>query len=197
MVIPVVGSESYVNRNFFIEAIFPTDVITLPNFMAITSKTKRDLRRQVTQQFKQTERSMDVLPFAAKTIAQEDLWFSLEDNTVTVAIGPAGVGKTLVALWWGLQSIKQNKLQKVYYLRSDIGCAHQRGRGALPGTMQEKMAPLVGSVVGAGVVVIESTNAEGSVVAAGGIAEEGICAGGSVEVAGGVAGEGICAVGSV
>ena len=156
---PLIGSESYVNNNFCIEAIsFPTDVLTLPNFMAITSKTKRDLRRKV-QDFQPKERGMDVLPFAAKTIAQEDLWFSLEDNTVTIAVGPAGVGKTLIALWYGLQSVKINKLQKIYYLRSDVGCAHQRGRGALPGTMEEKMAPLVGPVWDNLAVITKSTGA--------------------------------------
>jgi phosphate starvation-inducible PhoH-like protein len=45
-----------------------------------------------------------------------------------------------------LEAIKQGKLDKIYYLRSDVGCSHQRGRGALPGTLEEKMAPLVGPV---------------------------------------------------
>lgn len=91
-------------------------------------------------------RGMDVLNFYPKTDAQEDLWTSLNKNTVTIAVGPAGVGKTLVALWWGLSQIKHNHISKIFYLRSDVGCSHQRGRGALPGTLEEKMAPLVGPV---------------------------------------------------
>jgi phosphate starvation-inducible PhoH-like protein len=113
--------------------------------MSVAAKEKRKLRRQTTERENQT-RGMDLLPFYGKTDHQEDLWDSLNKNVVTVAIGPSGVGKTLVALWWGLSEISKGNLDKVYYVRSDVGCAHQRGRGALPGTMEEKMAPLVGPV---------------------------------------------------
>jgi phosphate starvation-inducible PhoH-like protein len=138
-------TREYVSGHNFIKAInfYPTDVS--PFFMTIAARDKRKLRRQV-QEFETQSRGMDVLPFHSKTDSQENLWNSLNRNTVTIAVGPAGVGKTIVALWWGLQAIKENKLQKIYYLRSDVGCAHQRGRGALPGTMEEKMAPLVGPV---------------------------------------------------
>ena len=90
---------------------------------------------------------MDVLPFYPKTDSQEDLWTSLNKHTVSIAVGPAGVGKTLVALWWGLAAVKARGIEKIIYIRSDVGCAHQRGRGALPGTLEEKMAPLVGPVM--------------------------------------------------
>lgn len=118
--------------------------VCLPTPM-LTAKEKRSKRRQV--EGKETQsRGMDVLPFLPKTDNQENLWTSLNKNTVTIAIGPSGVGKTLVALWWGLDAIKRGNIDKIYYLRSDVGCAHQRGRGALPGTLDEKMAPLVGPV---------------------------------------------------
>lgn len=114
----------------------------------LTSKEKRTKRRaEATQSLEKSySRGMDVLPFIPKTDHQEDLWTSLNKNTVTIAIGPSGVGKTLVALWWGLTEISRGNIDKVIYVRSDVGCAHQRGRGALPGTMEEKMAPLVGPV---------------------------------------------------
>lgn len=116
----------------------------------LSSKEKRRLRRTAEKMEKRTTfegRGMDVTPFYAKTDSQEDLWKSLNKNTVTIAVGPAGVGKTLVALWFGLSAIKARAFTKVVYVRSDVGCAHQRGRGALPGTMEEKMAPLIGPVM--------------------------------------------------
>lgn len=124
----------------------PTDCITPLNML--DSKTKRKARRAEASQSleKSYSRGMDVLPFHPKTDSQSNLWHSLDLNTVTIAIGPSGVGKTLVALWWGLEAIRQGNLDKIYYLRSDVGCSHQRGRGALPGTLDEKMAPLVGPV---------------------------------------------------
>jgi len=120
------------------------------DFSMLSSKEKRRLRRsseQTEQRTTFTGRGMDVLPFYPKTDSQEDLWTSLNKHTVSIAVGPAGVGKTLVALWWGLSAVKARALEKIIYIRSDVGCAHQRGRGALPGTLEEKMAPLVGPVM--------------------------------------------------
>lgn len=114
--------------------------------MSITAKSKRKLRRQV-QERETTPRGMDVNPFYAKNRSQENLWKSLNNNTVTIAVGPAGVGKTLTALWFGLCAVQQRAFTKIIYVRSDVGCAHQRGRGALPGTMEEKMLPLLGPVL--------------------------------------------------
>ena len=119
-------------------------------FNMLSSKEKRRLRRsseQTEQRSTFSGRGMDLNPFYPKTDSQEDLWTSLNKHTVSIAVGPAGVGKTLTALWWGLQAIKQGAIQKIIYVRSDVGCAHQRGRGALPGTLEEKMAPLVGPVM--------------------------------------------------
>jgi phosphate starvation-inducible PhoH-like protein len=114
----------------------------------LKSKEKRKMRRSNSAQMleRSYQQGMDVLPFLPKTDHQEDLWTALNKNTVTVTIGPSGVGKTLVALWWGLTEISRGNLEKIYYVRSDVGCSHQRGRGALPGTMEEKMGPLVGPV---------------------------------------------------
>ena len=124
--------------------------VTLTPKLMLSSKEKRRIRRSSEKMEKRTtfeSRGMDVCPFYAKTDSQEALWQSLNKNTVTIAVGPAGVGKTLVALWFGLSAIKSRAFNKVVYVRSDVGCAHQRGRGALPGTMEEKMAPLMGPVL--------------------------------------------------
>lgn len=125
-----------------------SNVVTNPLSLMLKSKEKRKARRAETAHMVEQSysRGMDVLPFYPKTDRQEDLWTSLNKNTVTIAIGPSGVGKTLVALWWGLTEIAKGNLQKVYYIRSDVGCSYQRNRGALPGTLEEKMKPLVGPV---------------------------------------------------
>jgi phosphate starvation-inducible PhoH-like protein len=127
----------------------------------LTSKEKRSKRRAENAQMLEHSysRGMDVLPFYSKTDHQEDLWSCLNKNTVTIAIGPSGVGKTLVALWWGLTEISKGNIGKIYYVRSDVGCSYQRGRGALPGTMEEKMAPLVGPVYDNLVVMMRSQGA--------------------------------------
>lgn len=114
--------------------------------MSLASKTKRKLRRSVAETEAAQEKRGSLNSFYPKTDAQEDLWTSLNKNVVTVATGPAGVGKTLVGLHWGLQALFDRHVSKVYYLRSDVGVAHQRGRGALPGDFDAKVAPLLGPV---------------------------------------------------
>ena len=124
--------------------------LTLTPKHMLSSKEKRRIRRSAEKMEKRStfeSRGMDVMPFYAKTDSQQNLWSSLNKNTVTIAVGPAGVGKTLVALWFGLSAIKARAFNKIIYVRSDVGCAHQRGRGALPGTMEEKMQPLMGPVL--------------------------------------------------
>jgi phosphate starvation-inducible PhoH-like protein len=113
-----------------------------PYTMSVASKDKRKLRRQQ-QEREANTRGMDLVPFYGKTDRQDDLWDCITENIVSIAIGPAGTGKTLVSLWWGMTHLTQNYYEKIYYVRSDVGCAYQRGRGALPGSMEEKMAPLV------------------------------------------------------
>jgi len=133
-----------------------------PTLDMLKSKEKRRLRRKADLMEQRTtsfERGLDVNAFYPKTDSQEDLWTSLNKHVVTIAIGPAGVGKTLTALWWGLTAIKQDAIEKIIYVRSDVGCAHQRGRGALPGTLDEKMAPLVGPVTDNLAVICKSPGA--------------------------------------
>lgn len=122
-----------------------TFVTTLP--MPACKERRKERRAREAAMLSDVHRNtMDLLPFNPLTDRQDDLWEAINHHTVTIAVGPSGVGKTLVALHWGLEALRKNLISKVYYLRSDVGVMYQRGRGALPGTMEEKMAPLVGPV---------------------------------------------------
>lgn len=122
---------------------------SIPNYHNLTrmldSKTKRKVRRQVEERVP-SSRGMDINPFYAKTDKQDILWDTLNRKTVTIAIGSSGTGKTLVSLWYGLHHLSLGHFRTIYYVRSDVGVAHQRGRGALPGDIDEKMAPLISPV---------------------------------------------------
>lgn len=108
----------------------------------LKSKEKRKVRRQTESRITSSH-AMDINPFLPKTQRQNLLWNTIDNNVVTIAIGSSGTGKTLVSLWYGLHHLSLGHFRNIYYVRSDVGVAHQRGRGALPGTLDEKMAPLV------------------------------------------------------
>jgi phosphate starvation-inducible PhoH-like protein len=120
-----------------------------PLIQMLTSKDKRKSRRAENAQMLEHSYSkgMDVQPPKFLTWRQEELWNSLKRNTVTLAHGCAGTGKTLIALHYGLFGIAQGAFNKVYYVRSDVGVEFQRGRGALPGDLSEKIAPLIAPVL--------------------------------------------------
>ena len=119
--------------------------------MATKSKLKRERRRSLeaiegnsTHQF---YGAGDIKDFKPRNEKQHTFWSAMWDNTVTIAHGCAGTGKTLLALWYGMLEVSDKVYDKVIYVRSDVGTDHQRGRGALPGTLEEKMLPLIGPLL--------------------------------------------------
>lgn len=117
-------------------------------YLMLKSREKRKARRsQTAHMIEQTyHKGMDIQPPKFLTWRQEEFWNLMKKNTVTLAAGVAGSGKTLIALHFGLYGVASGDFDKVYYVRSDVGVEYQRGRGALPGEMSDKIAPLVAPV---------------------------------------------------
>ena len=73
------------------------------------------------------------------------VWIIIE---VTLVRGPAGTGKTILALQTALKLYQLGQIDKIYYVRndpdSDLG---SKDLGALPGTKEEKLAPLLGPIL--------------------------------------------------
>ncbi len=129
--------------------VFQIPTVATTISIMLSSKEKRKTRRaEAAQMLEQSySKGMDVQPPKFLTWRQEDLWNTFKRNTVTLAHGCAGTGKTLLALHYGLYGIASGDFDKVYYVRSDVGVEYQRGRGALPGDLSEKIAPLIAPVL--------------------------------------------------
>lgn len=78
-------------------------------------------------------------PLQAKTPAQRQYMASMRSNTLTVASGSAGTGKTYVALATLGQMLVEHKVERLILVRPLVETG--RAFGALPGTLEEKMAP--------------------------------------------------------
>lgn len=74
---------------------------------------------------------------------QKDFQHSLHNNIVTIASGPAGTGKTLLALNYAMYGLSKGIYDKIIYTRPDIAVDNQRDRGALPGEIKDKALPLL------------------------------------------------------
>ncbi len=71
-------------------SVYQQKHLTLTPINMLSSKEKRRLRRTADKMEKRTTfegRGMDVLPFYAKTESQENLWKSLNNNTVPGSAG--------------------------------------------------------------------------------------------------------------
>ncbi len=79
-------------------------------------------------------------PIQARTPAQRAYIDALLADTLVMAEGPAGVGKTYVpARVFGAQ-LASGQIKKIYLARPNVSKAKHRN-GFLPGTMEEKTAP--------------------------------------------------------
>lgn len=64
-----------------------------------------------------------------------------EKKKITVATGPAGTGKTLFAVEYGIKNFLLGKYEKLIFTRPAVSV--DEDLGYLPGTLEEKMAPWV------------------------------------------------------
>ena len=72
---------------------------------------------------------------------QETYLFKLNDDNknIVFAIGPAGTGKTLLAVQMGIRMFQEGKVDKIIVTRPAVSV--DEDLGFLPGTLNEKMAP--------------------------------------------------------
>ena len=75
----------------------------------------------------------------ARTPMQAEYLKSLEEHDVVFAIGPAGTGKTYLAVAAAVQALRQKKVDRIVLVRPAVEAGESLG--FLPGDMQEKVDP--------------------------------------------------------
>ncbi|NOT33564.1 MAG: PhoH family protein [Candidatus Eisenbacteria bacterium] len=75
----------------------------------------------------------------ARTPMQASYLKALEEHEVVFAIGPAGTGKTYLAVAAAVQALRQKKIDKIILVRPAVEAGENLG--FLPGDMQEKVDP--------------------------------------------------------
>jgi len=92
----------------------------------------------------------DILPNDIKVIAknesQKDLIKSIKNNEITVCSGPAGTGKTFVAVAYALRLLRTttNRYKKIYLIKS-VTTLKNEEIGYLKGGLEEKIEPFMWS----------------------------------------------------
>ena len=79
------------------------------------------------------------VPIRTKTMGQKEYVKALKENTVTICIGPAGTGKTYLAVAYAAQQYRDGKIDRIILSRPAIEAGEKLG--FLPGDLQEKVDP--------------------------------------------------------
>jgi phosphate starvation-inducible PhoH-like protein len=83
--------------------------------------------------------SFDRKTVRPRTPMQAEYLKALEENEVVFAIGPAGTGKTYLAVAAAVQALRQKKVDRIVLVRPAVEAGESLG--FLPGDMQEKVDP--------------------------------------------------------
>ncbi len=78
-------------------------------------------------------------PVFAKTINQKRYLDAIEKNDMVFGIGPAGTGKTYVAIMHAVRELKANRVKKIILTRPAVEAGENLG--FLPGDLKEKIDP--------------------------------------------------------
>jgi len=114
----------------------------------VSKKLKRARKAQYNEQqehqvidfakFRQRENKVTILP---KNLKQEDYLALLDDQAkdIVFATGPAGTGKTMIAVLAAIRALKAGQIDKIVVTCPAVSVDEQHG--FLPGSLVEKMAP--------------------------------------------------------
>ncbi len=75
----------------------------------------------------------------AMSPAQQRLMNAIDERAVTVAIGPAGTGKTYLAIAKGVEALEAGRVSRVVLSRPAVEAGESLG--FLPGDLEQKLAP--------------------------------------------------------
>ena len=78
-------------------------------------------------------------PIKPKTIGQKEYVDSISQNTVTIGVGPAGTGKTYLAVAAAVAAFRERKVNRIILTRPAVEAGERLG--FLPGDLQNKVDP--------------------------------------------------------
>lgn len=80
-----------------------------------------------------------------KTDGQEDYMNAIDDNTIVFATGPAGCGKTHLAVGKAVEGLKDDEFKRIIAIRPCLGVG--KTMGFIPGEIEDKVAPYLRPII--------------------------------------------------
>ncbi len=98
--------------------------------------SKKQKPRDVLTEDILTSRGKSIRP---KTTGQQDYVHAIDEHTITFGIGPAGTGKTYLAMAKAVQSLQRKEVDRIILTRPAVEAGERLG--FLPGTLTDKIDP--------------------------------------------------------
>ena len=78
-------------------------------------------------------------PIKPKTVGQRTYCDNIKDNTITIGVGPAGTGKTYLAVAMAVNAFRAQQVNRIILTRPAVEAGEKLG--FLPGDLQDKVDP--------------------------------------------------------
>ena len=78
-------------------------------------------------------------PIKAKTVGQQNYMKAIQKNTITIGVGPAGTGKTYLAVAAAVAAFRERTVNRIILTRPAVEAGERLG--FLPGDLQSKIDP--------------------------------------------------------
>src|SRR5579864_5120234 len=111
----------------------------LNSFLRVVTADKETTLRGLVESGKQ--RSFGKKVIAPKTITQRRYVDAIERNDLAIGIGPAGTGKTYLAVAMAVSALLAKRVSRIVLTRPAVEAGERLG--FLPGTLQEKVDPFL------------------------------------------------------
>lgn len=143
--VAVVGSADVVNQvtsvfTQLIQVVETGEIPTLADVELAIGQVSRGVQAQgePTYDILLTYRGRAIRP---KTLGQTRYVQAIRKNTITFGLGPAGTGKTYLAMAMAVAALKRREVARIVLARPVVEAGESLG--FLPGTLQEKLDPYV------------------------------------------------------
>ncbi len=114
--------------------------ISQSDFVSMLSKTAKGKIDEIVEVFQNPiVYSLKRKSIVPKNINQKRYLRNIEGNDIVIGIGPAGTGKTYLAVAAALKMMQENKIEKIILTRPAVEAGE--ALGFLPGDLQEKLLP--------------------------------------------------------
>ena len=113
----------------------------------MSGKSKKVKGTKQTFEFVEKQKKFHVKQIKCLNSKQKEFVKSIENKEITFCSGPAGSGKTFMALWTALKLLEKNQFEQIILAKSVTSIPGEE-IGILPGDIYEKMDPFLISFFG-------------------------------------------------